>query len=282
MPIEKADFDFLCDLVYRKSGIVLEPGKEYLVEARMAGVVRSEKMASIAALVARLRASSVDPLHVRVVEAMTTNETSFFRDIHPFEALKKVIIPDLLQKRAATKALSIWCAAASTGQEPYTVAMTLLDAIPDIAAWKITFIATDISTEMIARCKAGRYNQIEINRGLPATLLVKHFSKQGLEWEISPRLRSMIDFRELNLTLPFTTLPTLDIVFMRNVLIYFDAPTKQRILANTRRLLRPDGCLFLGSAETTMGLDDAFERVPIEKSGIYRPRAAAPALAKAA
>ena len=282
MPIEKADFDFVRDLVYRRSGIVLEPGKEYLVEARLTTVVRQEKLDSIPALVAKLRSSVASPLQTRVIEAMTTNETSWFRDIHPFEALKKVVLPELLAKRAATRSLSIWCAASSTGQEPYTIAMSLLDAIPRIDDWKISFVATDISSEMVAKSKAGRYNQIEINRGLPATLLVKHFTKHGLEWEISQRLRSMIDFRELNLTMPLAGIPECDIVFMRNVLIYFDADTKKRILANVRRLLRPDGCLFLGSAETTMGLDDAYERVPIEKSGIYRPRAAGATLTKAA
>ncbi|MEZ6233915.1 MAG: protein-glutamate O-methyltransferase CheR [Phycisphaerales bacterium] len=282
MPITTSEFDYVRDLVYRKSGIVLEPGKEYLVEARLTSVVRQEKLESIEALVKRLRASSVDPLHVRVVEAMTTNETSFFRDIHPFEALKKVVIPELLEKRAASKTLSIWCAAASTGQEPYTVAMCLLDAIPNIDQWRISFVATDISSEMIARCKAGRYNQIEINRGLPAMLMVKYFSKQGLEWEISPKLRSMVDFREMNLTQPFVGLGQVDIVFMRNVLIYFDAATKKRILANTRQLLRPDGSLFLGSAETTMGLDENYQRVPIDKSSIYRPAAASGITAKAA
>ena len=282
MPIERADFDFVRDLVYRRSGIVLEPGKEYLVEARLTTVVRQEKLDSIPALVAKLRSSVASPLQTRVIEAMTTNETSWFRDIHPFEALKKVVLPELLAKRAATRSLSIWCAASSTGQEPYTIAMSLLDAIPRIDDWKISFVATDISSEMVAKSKAGRYNQIEINRGLPATLLVKHFTKHGLEWEISQRLRSMIDFRELNLTMPLAGIPECDIVFMRNVLIYFDADTKKRILANVRRLLRPDGCLFLGSAETTMGLDDAYERVPIEKSGIYRPRAAGATLTKAA
>lgn len=282
MPITTSEFDYVRDLVYRKSGIVLEPGKEYLVEARLTSVVRQEKLESIEALVKRLRASSVDPLHVRVVEAMTTNETSFFRDIHPFEALKKVVIPELLERRAASKTLSIWCAAASTGQEPYTVAMCLLDAIPNIDQWRVSIVATDISSEMIARCKAGRYNQIEINRGLPAMLMVKYFTKQGLEWEISPKLRSMVDFREMNLTQPFEGLGQQDIVFMRNVLIYFDAATKKRILANTRQLLRPDGSLFLGSAETTMGLDENYQRAPIDKSSIYRPAAESGTMAKAA
>lgn len=274
MAIAASDFDFVRELVRRQAGIVLEPGKEYLVEARLSTLVRQEKLESIEKLVSRLRASNIDPMHRKVIEAMTTNETSFFRDIHPFDALKKHVIPALLQARAASRSLSLWCAASSTGQEPYTIAMTLCEAFPVLATWKLTFIATDISTEMVLRSRAGKYNQIEVNRGLPAPLMVKYFQKNGTEWQISEKLRNMIDFRELNLTKPWAGLPAMDIVFMRNVLIYFDGPTKQDILARVRGLLRPDGYLFLGSAETTMGLDDAFERVQIDKSGCYRVKPA--------
>jgi chemotaxis protein methyltransferase CheR len=279
MAITTGEFDFVREMVRKKSGIVLEPGKEYLVEARLSALARQQKLDSASALIARVQGNLGDPLHKLVVEAMTTNETSFFRDLHPFEALKRVVIPALSLSRAASKSLSIWCGASSTGQEPYTIAMTLRESIPDIDSWKLTFIATDLSSEMIARSRAGRYNQIEINRGLPAALMVKYFTKQGLEWEISPKLRSMIDFREMNLTQAWPGLPSFDIVFMRNVLIYFDAETKKDILRRVRGLLRPDGYLFLGSAETTMGLDDGFERTQIEKSGCYRIRQA---LAKAA
>ena len=272
MAIEKLDFDFIRNLVKAKSGIVLEDGKEYLVDARLTALVRQQKLDSIAALVARLRASSTDPLHRLAVEAMTTNETSFFRDLHPFTALKTVVLPQLLQKRAASKSLNIWCAASSAGQEPYTIAMTLCESIPNLADWKITFIATDLSAEMIARSRAGKYNQIEVNRGLPATLLVKYFEKLGLEWQIKEPLRKMIDFREMNLTSPWPTLPPMDIIFMRNVLIYFDTDTKRGIFAKVRKVLKPDGYFFLGGAETTMSLDEEFERAQIDKSGCYRIR----------
>lgn len=272
MAIAPSDFAFVSELIRRKSGIVLETGKEYLVEARLGGLIRQEKIESIAVLVNRLRANSLDPIHRRVVEVMTTNETSFFRDIHPFAALKQVVIPAVMAARAATKTISIWCGASSTGQEPYTIAMTLMEAIPKIADWKVTFIATDLSSEMVAKSRAGKYNQIEINRGLPAPLMVKYFQKNGLEWQISEKLRSMVEFREMNLTEAWPNMPPMDIVFMRNVLIYFDTATKKQILDKTRRLLRPDGYLFLGSAETTMGLDDSYERAQIDKSGCYRPR----------
>jgi chemotaxis protein methyltransferase CheR len=270
MPIAKSDFEFICGLVRAKSGIVLETGKEYLVEARLSSLIRQQRIESIASLVASLKANPHEPLVQLAVEAMTTNETSFFRDHHPFDALKKAVLPALLANRAATKSLSIWCGASSTGQEPYSIAMTLMESIPKIEDWKLTFIATDISAEMIARSRAGKYNQIEVNRGLPATLMVKFFEKQGLEWQIKPALRNMIDFREMNLTKDWPNLPAMDIIFMRNVLIYFDIDTKKTILKRSRSVLKPDGYLFLGCAETTMCIDESFERSQIDKSGCYR------------
>jgi chemotaxis protein methyltransferase CheR len=280
MSVAPAEFQFISALVHKRSGIVLEAGKEYLVEARLGALVRQEKLDSMGALVALLRAEPASALVQRVVEAMTTNETSFFRDAHPFEALRRVVVPAAMEARKAEKALSIWCAASSTGQEPYTIAMTLKEHFPALAGWKVTFIATDISAEMIRRSREGKYGQIEVNRGLPAALMVKYFKKQGLEWQIDASLRSMIDFREMNLTTAWTPMPPMDIVFMRNVLIYFDQATKKDIFGRIRRLMRPDGYLFLGCAETTMSLDDAFERVQVERSGCYRLRqAAAPARA---
>lgn len=280
MPITPADFEFVSNYVRDKAGIVLEPGKEYLVDARLSTLIRQEKIESITALVGRLKANSLDPLCRRVVEVMTTNETSFFRDHHPFEALKNVVLPAVIAARAHTKSLSIWCGAASSGQEPYTIAMILSEAFPQLKDWKVTFIATDISTEMLAKCRAGKYGQIEINRGLPAALMVKYFEKVGLEWQVKEPLRKMIDFRELNLTRAWSGLPPMDIVFLRNVLIYFDTNMKKEILGRVRQVLRPDGYLFLGCAETTMSIDDTYVRAPIEKTGCYRPLA--PAALKAA
>ncbi len=272
MAIGKEDFDFVRDLIKVKSGIVLEPGKEYLVDARLSALARQQKIESVAALVARLRASSIDPLHRLAVEAMTTNETSFFRDHHPFNALRTSVIPALLNARASSKTLNIWCGASSTGQEPYTIAMTLFEAMPKIADWKINFTATDISSEMIARSRAGKYNQIEINRGLPAAMLVKYFDKRGLEWQVKEPLRKLVAFKEMNLLATWPAFPPMDIVFLRNVLIYFDADAKRAILGKIRQVLKPDGYLFLGCAETTLCLDDAFERMQVDKSGCYRLR----------
>jgi chemotaxis protein methyltransferase CheR len=272
MGIGKSEFDFIRGFIKSKSGILLEEGKEYLVEARLAVVARHAKLESIDALVNKLKSSPGDPLHKLVVEAMTTNETSFFRDIHPFEALKKIVVPALVASRGASRSLSIWCGASSTGQEPYTIAMTLRECLPKPDEWKVTFIATDISSEMVKRSREGKYNQIEVNRGLPASLLVKYFEKQGLDWQIKQPLRSMIDFREMNLLQPWKNIPPMDIVFMRNVLIYFDNDAKRDILRRIRGVLKPDGYLFLGCAETTMSLDESFERSQIEKSGCYRIR----------
>jgi chemotaxis protein methyltransferase CheR len=274
MSITASEYQYMQQLIQKASGICLESGKEYLVEARLTPIVREQKLESIAALIRKLQSSSIDPLHKMVTEAMTTNETSFFRDQHPFDALKQKVVPALLPLRAMSKSLSIWCAASSSGQEPYTIAMTLLEAFPQLRDWKITFIATDLSRQMVERSRSGRYSQLEVNRGLPAPMLIKYFKKDGLEWQIDQRLRSMIDFRQMNLLEPWPAMPPIDIVFIRNVLIYFDANTKKDIFRRIRGIMRPDGYLFLGGAETTMNLDDAFQRMPIERSGVYQLRTA--------
>ncbi|MGA2233454.1 MAG: protein-glutamate O-methyltransferase CheR [Tepidisphaeraceae bacterium] len=269
MALTKSDFEFISELVRARSGIVLEAGKEYLVEARLATVIRRHKLDSIAALAAQLRAYPADPLATQVVDAMTTHETSFFRDHYPFEALRKVVLPALMARRAVSKTLTIWCGACAMGQEPYTIAMTLCETIPKIEEWRITFIATDICADMITQSRNGKFTQLEVNRGLPAPLLIKYFEKHGMEWQIKRPLRSMIEFRELNLTQEWGNLPAMDIIFMRNVLIYFDTPTKQEIFRRVRGVLKPDGYLFLGCAETTMCVDDNFARAEIEKGSYY-------------
>ncbi len=280
MPIDPNDFTLICDLVLKRAGIVLEKGKEYLVDARISMLARKLGFDSISALMVKVK-SRDEQTERSVMDAMTTNETSFFRDMHPFETLKKVVIPQLLTQRAAERKLSIWCAASSTGQEPYTIAMLLKDNFPCLASWDVTFIATDLSRDVLQKAKSGRYSQLEVNRGLPATLMVKYFKKVGLEWEIIPTVREMIDFREMNLLGPWPMLPPLDIVFIRNVLIYFNQETKVQILGRIRRLLKPDGYLFLGAAETTLNLDDQFARLPADKSGCYSLRSRIPASAAA-
>ena len=274
MPISAAEFDYVRTLIRDRAGIALEPGKEYLVESRLDPLARQEGFPTLTHFLASLRSSPLaSGLNHKVVQAMTTNETSFFRDVRPFEVLKALVLPELIAQRSAQRALNFWSAACSTGQEPYSVALVMREAVPALlSTWNFRFIATDISTEVLARAIQGRYSQLEVNRGLPATLLVKYFQQEGNEWQIKSDLRRMVEFREINLTEPWSTLPPMDIVFMRNVLIYFGIETKKGILAKVRRLLKPGGFLFLGSSETTLNLDDGFEPVPADHTACYRVR----------
>jgi chemotaxis protein methyltransferase CheR len=267
--LSTADFNYVRDLVQRRSSIVLEPEKAYLVDARLQGLARREGFPSPEDLVSTLRTGPT-ALMQKVVEAMTTNETSFFRDIHPFEALRKTILPDLIRKRSSERRLAIWCGASSTGQEPYTMALILREHFPELATWTVRFLATDLSTEVLDKARKGRYSQLEINRGMPAPLLVKYFVKEGIEWVLKEDVRRMIEFAKLNLIEPWPLVPPVDLVMLRNVLIYFDIATKKQILAKIRSKLRPDGVLILGGAETTHNLDEAYERVPGEKFSCYR------------
>jgi chemotaxis protein methyltransferase CheR len=264
-----AEFTYISDMVRTRSAIVLEPGKEYLVEARLAPLVRELGLESIGALVTRLR-QGTGGLADRVTEAMTTNETSFFRDVAPFQALRTSVLPTLLESRKVQRSLRIWCAASSSGQEPYSIAMTIEDAFPQMRDWNLQIVATDLSPAMVERGRSGVYKALEVNRGLPAPMLIKYFTKVGVDYELEPEIRSMVDFSELNLIGAWPAFPTFDIVFLRNVLIYFDVETKRTIFGRVKRLLAPDGFLFLGAAETTMNIDDGFERLPIERAGCYR------------
>jgi chemotaxis protein methyltransferase CheR len=274
MPISDADFQYIRDLVYKAAAIVLEDGKAYLVESRLQPLARRLGFDSLADMIAKMRRQPLNGMHWNIVEAMTTNETYFFRDIHPFELLRKTILPELIKQRTAQRQLNIWCAAASSGQEPYTIAMLLREYFPELLTWKINFIASDISKEMLARCREGSYSQIEVNRGLLAPLLVKYFQKIGIEWQIQQEIRRMIDFRQINLAQPWPALPAMDIIFMRNVLIYFDLQTKKDIMTRLGKLLKPDGYLFLGSAETTLNIDESYKRVQVEKCAYYQLSAA--------
>jgi len=258
MAITQADFAFVRKFVHDRAAIVLEDGKEYLVESRLSALARREGIASVDEVVRRLRGSPGGPLPRMVVEAMTTNESSFFRDVNPFTALKETVIPELLRLRAAEKTLQIWSCASSSGQEPYSLAMLLHENFPELFSWNVRILATDISSEMVARTKNGKFSQLEVNRGLPAPLLVKYFEKHGLEWQAREPLRRMLDTRELNLAGNWAGIPRVDLVMLRNVLIYFDMETKRGILGKVRQLLRPGGCMFLGTAESTMNLDDKY------------------------
>ncbi len=257
MPISDADFQYIRNLIYKSAAIVLEDGKAYLVESRLQPVARRHGFASLNEMIAKTRHESLNGMQWNIVEAMTTNETYFFRDVHPFEMLRGSILPELIKRRAAQRQLNLWCAAASSGQEPYTIAMILREYFPELSTWKINFLASDVSKEMLARCREGCYSQLEVNRGMPAPLLVKYFQKIGMEWQIKEELRRMIDWRQINLAQPWPALPVMDIIFMRNVLIYFDLQTKKGIMGRVSKLLKPDGYLLLGGAETTLNIDDS-------------------------
>jgi chemotaxis protein methyltransferase CheR len=263
-------------LIYEHAALVLEDGKEYLVESRLAPLARQHGYDSVDALCEVLSARC--DLAVEVVEAMTTNETSFFRDQHPFDALREHILPPLLQSRANKRALRIWCAACSTGQEPYSLAMMLDEHFPQLASWDVRIDATDVSRAVIARAKLGRYSQLEVSRGLPPRLLSKYFYRDREEWEIRPELRRLVRFSELNLIRPWTMMDIYDVVFLRNVLIYFDAATKLSILAKVYKQTARDGYLVLGGSESTPREVTSFVRVPIARAGIYKVKGLRPSL----
>jgi chemotaxis protein methyltransferase CheR len=269
----ETDFDFVRRLVYQRSAIVLEPGKEYLVESRLAPIVRDNGLGSISELVGKLRGPGAALLERDVIEAMTTNETSFFRDLWPFEVLKADVLPDLIAKRQTTRTLTIWCAASSTGQEPYSISMLIREHFPALGGWNVKILATDLSSEVLEKAKEARYSQLEVGRGMPAALLVKYFERHGLDWQLKPEIRRSVEFRQMNLAEPWPALPPADLVMVRNVLIYFDTDTKKAILGKVRGVLKNDGYMFLGAAETTLNLDEGFERLQFQRTGCYRLRA---------
>lgn len=270
MPVlDLPTFDYVRKLVHEHSAIALEASKDYLVESRLVPLARQKGLNSIAELVALLRHQPFGELHTEVVEAMTTNETSFFRDIHPFEALRTAILPPLIAARAHVRILNIWSAAASTGQEAYSIAMLLAESFPQLNDWKVQIIGTDLSQQVLAKAEKGEYSQLEVNRGLPAALLVKYFDKVGLHWKVKPAIKRRVRFCQANLVGRWPTLPSFDVIFLRNVLIYFTPDTKRQILAKMRNQLQADGSLFLGGAESTLGIDDAWRRVSHGKTSSY-------------
>jgi chemotaxis protein methyltransferase CheR len=267
-------FAFLCDLVRKESAIVLEPGKEYLVESRLAPIARREGLASVGDLVQRLVTSPGAPLRTQIVDAMTTNETSFFRDVHPWQTLREEILPELFRMRAGVKRLNVWCAACSSGQEPYSLAMLIRDDFPEQAAtWAIRIMATDLSETMVQRCKDGAFSQLEVNRGLPAAMLMRHFTRDGMEYRVDDKVKRLVDVRPANLVVP-STMPQMggiDIVMIRNVLIYFDEATKVKILGGVRERMKSDGYLMLGSSEVSTGLGARFTRHQTGRTIYFRP-----------
>lgn len=269
-PLSSQDFQHLADLLKTRSGFVLGPEKGYLLESRLTPVARRRGLESLEQLVRQLRLKPDELLIHEITEAMTINESFFFRDNLPFETLSKFVLPKLRTSRAGAKRLRIWSAACSTGQEPYSIAMLLDQQRPLWADWNIEIIATDLSSQAIAKAQAGLYSQFEVQRGLPIKNLMTYFEKSGDQWQISPQIRGMVKFRTFNLLHPLLVLGTFDVVFCRNVLIYFDAPTKAKVLEAIRRQLTPDGCLFLGAAETVLGLTKALKPVK-DQRGLYMP-----------
>jgi chemotaxis protein methyltransferase CheR len=267
--IAAAEYEYLQAFLRERSAIVLDPGKEYLVESRLMPLVYNEGLSSVGELLLRRRRERPEALHRKILDAMTNNETWFFRDFHPFEALREQIVPALMKSRADIRTLRFWSAAASSGQEAYSIAMLLKEhfAVPN---WNFAILATDISSSVLARAAQGRYSRMEVNRGLPASLLTKYFVSAGLDWQLLPSIREAVEFRACNLAEPWVNIPKMDVVFLRNVLIYFEVESRKRILSRLRAVLQPDGVLFLGCAETTLNLDAGFERIPFGKTAYYR------------
>ena len=268
--MNQVEYDYLRKLMKDRSGLILSDDKQYLVESRLLPVARKAGLASLGELVAKMRNGAESTIR-DVVEAMTTNETFFFRDKIPFDHFKDSVIPDLLKARATRRSLRIWCAAASTGQEPYSLAMILKDMGAALAGWRVEIVATDLSQEVLEKCKSGIYSQFEVQRGLPIQKLVTHFKQVGESWQISPEIRAMVNFRQLNLLHDFSSLGVFDVIFCRNVLIYFDQQTKAAIFSRLLKVNEPDGYLFLGAAETVVGLTDAYRPCP-QRRGLYVPR----------
>lgn len=261
------DFDLYRDLLKEKSGLTLTPDKSYLLDSRLTPVARKWNYADLDAMTLALRAMPPPALIKDIVEAMTTNETSFFRDSKPFDQFRDVIIPHLLKARTQ-KRVRIWCAAASTGQEPYSLAMVIKENAARLPGWNFEIVATDIDTAVLETAKAGEYSQFEVQRGLPIQMLMKYFEQKGDRWHIKNDLKSMVQYKPFNLLSPMAVLGKFDIIFCRNVLIYFDRETKAQVLENMAGLLPEDGIMVLGGAETVLGITDAFK--PLENTrGIY-------------
>ena len=270
------DYEFLRKILKERSGLDLSSDKQYLVESRLIPLARRIGLSGIAELIQKMKAGS-DALTTDVVEAMTTNETFFFRDKIPFDHLREAILPALLQARANRRSLRIWCAASSTGQEPYSIAMCLKEFSTALAGWRVEILATDLSQGVLEKSRAGIFSQFEVQRGLPIQMLVKHFKQVGELWQLNADIRAMVQHRQLNLLQDFSHLGTFDVIFCRNVLIYFDQDTKIGIFDRLANAIEPDGVLALGAAESVVGISSAFKPYP-ERRGFYRPNTVRTAL----
>ena len=266
-----SDYEFLRKLLKERSGLDLSADKQYLVESRLIPLARKCGLPGIAELLQKIRSGS-DALTSEVVDAMTTNETFFFRDKIPFDNLREVILPALAKARASRRSLRIWSAASSTGQEPYSIAMCVKE-FAAFAGWRVEILATDLSPTVLEKSRAGIFSQFEVQRGLPIQMLVKYFTQVGEFWQLNADIRAMVQHRQFNLLQDFSPLGKFDVIFCRNVLIYFDQDTKAGIFERLAKTLEADGALALGAAESVVGISDAFKPDP-ERRGLYRPNAA--------
>jgi chemotaxis protein methyltransferase CheR len=266
--VTPADYDYLRKFLKERSGLDLAIDKQYLVESRLLPLARKASRPGIPDLVLKIR-NGDGRLATDVVEAMTTNETFFYRDKIPFDHLRDTILPDLIRARSARKTLRIWSAASSTGQEPYSIAMCVKEMGAALAGWRVEIIATDLSQEVLEKCRAGVYSQFEVQRGLPIQQLMKYFTQLGEIWQLSADIRAMVQFRQLNLLQDFSHLGTFDVIFCRNVLIYFDQDTKAVIFERMAKCMEADGTLLLGAAESVVGITDAFRPIA-DRRGLYQ------------
>ena len=269
--VSAAEFHYIADLVRTHAAIVLEAGKEYLVETRLEPLARKEGYPSLSHMIEALRALPInDGLHAAVIDALTTNETLFFRDFYPFEALRQIIIPDLITRRQSFRQLTFWSAACSSGQEPYSLAMLLREHFPQVKDWQITIAASDISEASLERAQQAVYSQFEVNRGLPAHYLTKYFTQHEGLWHLKDEIKNMVRFRKHNLQHPSPRTPLWDIILLRNVLIYMDVPAKRTILQGMHEHLTPGGYLFLGAAETTLHIDPLWKPISCGRTVAYQ------------
>lgn len=272
------DFEHFIGFLKTKAGIVITADKAYLVENRLAPIARKHGMTTSDEVLAKLRQSPSTVLLNDVLDAMTTNETLFFRDQRPFDQFRDHVLPALMERNTASKRIRIWCAACSSGQEPYSLAMMFSELGAKVSDWRLDIVGTDISKTILEKARKAEYSQFEVQRGLPITMLVKYFEQKGEAWALKPDIKNKVSFREFNLLDNPTSLGQFDVVFCRNVLIYFDQPTKADILARIAGVMPTDGHLFLGGAETVLGVSDKFAAAPGLR-GIYLPTAKATARA---
>ncbi len=270
--MKKEDFPFLRQLAREMSGISLTEDKAFLVESRLEAFASREGVASVDDLIRRLRQEPLNGLHQRAMEALANHETLFFRDIAPFEILRRWIVPEILSRGSSGGRVSVWSAACSFGQEPYSVAMLLREHFPALHDSALRLVASDFSTVAVERAASGRYSQLEINRGLPAPYLLKYFEQHGLEWQLRPEIRRMVEFERLNLLNTLPAAAPFDIILLRNMLIYLDLDLRRSVLGRIRRALKPDGFLFLGISESTFGIDDGYSPVAVDNGCYYRLR----------